>query len=47
MSMYSDGQFYDLFMVSPLLLVVLFLSPYWQDLSILSPGAEGCSLSLR
>ncbi len=38
MSMYSDGQFYDLFMVSPLLLVVLFLSPYWQDLSILSPG---------
>lgn len=40
-------NFYDLFMVSPLLLVVLFLSPYWQDLLILSPGAEGCSLSLR
>lgn len=39
-------NFYDLFMVSPLLLVVLFLSPYWQDLSILSPEAEGCSLSL-
>ncbi|VEC91432.1 Uncharacterised protein [Salmonella enterica subsp. enterica] len=40
-------NFYDLFMVSPLLAGgAVFLSPYWQDLSILSPEAEGCSLSL-
>lgn len=40
-------NFYDLFMVSPLLLVVLFFVAVLAGLLILSPGAEGCSLSLR